>query len=109
MSDEHTSVKDLSDDDFDLINYALASLNTLGMYYRRRYVRRKDVLELWAIPVVRLMQAAEPFLDHRDEVAGRRVWPDLRAFASDAKKYLDQRGVAVKAVEGRVESPNPDV
>jgi hypothetical protein len=109
-SAKHTSVEDLSDDDFILINNALASLNTLGIYYRRRYVRRKDLLELWAVPVVRLLQAAKPFLDHRDELAGTRTWPELRALALDAEKYLQRRGTDVKAVETRVtESPNPDV
>jgi hypothetical protein len=110
MSAKHTRVEDLSDDDYILINNALASLNNIGIYYRRRYVRRKDVLELWALPVVRLLRAAEPFLAHRDELVGTRTWPELRAFALDAGKYLQRQGVDVKAVETRVtESPNPDV
>jgi hypothetical protein len=107
MSAKHTRVEDLSDDEYDLINYALASLNALGIYHRRRYVRRDDLLELWALPVVRLLRAAEPFLVHRDELAGRYTWPELRAFALDAERYLERRGVNVKALEeGVTESPN---
>jgi hypothetical protein len=110
MSANHARVEDLGDADYVLINNALASLNTLGIYYRRRYVRREDVLELWALPVVRLLRAAEPFLDHRDELAGTRTWPQLRAFAVDAEKYLQRQGVDVKAVETHVtELPNPGV
>jgi hypothetical protein len=110
MSAKHTRVEDLSDDDYVLVNNVLASLNNLGLYYRRRYVRRKDILELWALPVVRLLRAAEPFLAHRDELAGTHTWPELRAFALDAEKYLQRQGVDVKAVRAHVtESPNPDV
>ena len=110
MSARRTRVEDLSDDDYVLVNNALASLNNLGIYYRRRYVRRKDILELWALPVVRLLRAAEPFLAHRDGLVGTRTWPELRSFASDAENYLQRQGVDVKAVETRVtESPNPDV
>jgi hypothetical protein len=110
MSAKHKRIEDLSDDDYVLVNNTLASLNSLAMYYRRRYVRRKDILELWALPVARLLRAAEPFLAHRDELAGTRTWPELRGFASDAEKYLRRQGVDIKAVETRVtESPNPDV
>jgi hypothetical protein len=109
MSTKHKRVEDLSDEDYVSINNALASLNNLGLYYRRRYVRRKDLLELWALPVVRLLRAAEPFLAHRDELAGTHTWPELRTFALDAEKYLQRQGMDIKAVETRgTESPNPD-
>jgi hypothetical protein len=110
MSTKQKRVEDLSDDDYVSINNALASLNNLGIYYRRRYVRREDLLELWALPVVRLMRAAEPFLAHRVELAGTRTWPELRTFALAAEKYLQRQGVEVKAVETRVtESPDSNV
>jgi hypothetical protein len=110
MSTKQRRVEDLSDDDYVSINNTLASLNNLGIYYRRRYVRREDLLELWALPVVRLMRAAEPFLAHRDELAGTRTWPELRTFALAAEKYLQRQGVEVKAVETRVtESPDSNV
>ena len=66
----------------------------------------KDILELWALPVVRLLRAAEPFLAHRDELAGTHTWPELRAFAMDAENYLQRQGMDVKEVKARVaESP----
>jgi len=74
MSEKHRKAEDLNEDEYVSINNALSSLNNLGIYYRRRYIRRKDILELWALPVVRLLRAAEPFLAHRDELAGTR-WP----------------------------------
>jgi hypothetical protein len=109
MSEKHRKVEDLSEDEYVSINNALSSLNNLGIYYRRRYIRRKDILELWALPVVRLLRAAEQFLAHRDELAGTR-WPELRTFALDAERYLQRHGVGVKAVGTRVaESSNPDL
>jgi hypothetical protein len=100
MSEQHRRVEDLSDDEYASINNALASLNTLGLYYRRRYVRRKDILELWALPVVRILLAAEPFLAHRDELAGTR-WPELRTFA------LGRREVSAAARGGCQSRPDP--
>lgn len=101
MSERNLSVRDLSDDDYALINNALATLNNLGLYYKRRYIRRKDILVIWALAVVRLTRAAEPFLAHRDELIGTRSWPELRELAADAEKHLQRRKIDVKAVEAR--------
>jgi len=110
MSADHRRVEDLSDEDYTLINNTLASLNTLGIYYRRRYFRRRDVLDLWAVPVARLLRAAEPFLAYRDEEVGTRIWPELRAFAMDAERHLERQGINLKAIGTRTTgSPNPDV
>jgi hypothetical protein len=60
MSEKKTQVEDLSADDYELINSALAALDVLVIYYKRRYIRRKDVLEIWAAQVLRVVRAAQP-------------------------------------------------
>jgi len=89
---QHKRVEDLSDD-YEAINNALATLNIGCFYYVRRYISRKDWLEIWSVPIVRAIDAAQPFLAYRDAlVGGARTWPEMRQFAADARKYLQQRG-----------------
>jgi hypothetical protein len=38
---------------------ALASFNTIGFLYRKRYVPRSDVVDLWGLTTVRAYRAAE--------------------------------------------------
>lgn len=104
MSESGKRVEDLSDQDYELVNNALASLNTLGLYYRRRYVPRAALLELWAETLVRLMRPAEPFLAHRDAIRVGSIWPHLRVLAEDSRKYLRKHGrdpAVVEASAGR--------
>jgi hypothetical protein len=85
-------VEDLGND-YAAINNALAMLNVACFYYARRYIGRKDWLETWSVPIVRAIDAAEPFLAYRDaQVRGAQTWPQLRQFAADARKYLQQHG-----------------
>jgi hypothetical protein len=89
---QHKLVEDLGDD-YEAINNALAMLNVACFYYARRYISRKDWLETWSVPIVRAIDAAEPFLAYRDaQVGGARTWPELRQFAADARKYLQRHG-----------------
>jgi hypothetical protein len=105
MSESGRRVEDLSEQEHALINNALASLNTLGIYYQRRYVRRKDLLEIWAETVLRLLNPAGAFLTYRNALPGGSKWPQLHLLADDARKYLRQQGIdpdAVTAIrEGR--------
>jgi hypothetical protein len=66
MGEQQLRMEDLSDDDYLLINNTLAALNVLGIYYQRRYVNRKDVLEIWALTLVRTLLGAERFLASRE-------------------------------------------
>jgi hypothetical protein len=61
MKEKQVSVKELSDDEYVLINNALASLNLLAIYYQHGYVRRKDVLELWGYQLSGLFWLETPF------------------------------------------------
>jgi hypothetical protein len=96
MGDQHKRVEDLTPDEYDKINNAIAALDVMAVYYKRKYIPREPMLEFWAEPVLRLMRAAEPFLSHRDRdwlgTTGRRTWPALHAFADDARKYLERTG-----------------
>lgn len=92
MRERGTGAEKLSADEHELINSALAAFNTLGIYYHRRYVRREDVLDLWAASRVRIMPAAKPFLDHRGAAAGGATWPYLFVLADDARITSGGRG-----------------
>ena len=101
---------DLDEDERAAINNALVTLDAIAIYYRRRYIRREDFLELWAVTVVRLVRAAEPFIAHRDALMGTSSLPSLRAFATDAEGYLTRKGTPIKAVDAvAVGQPNPNV
>ena len=101
MKENQILVKDLSDDEYVLINNALSSLNLLAIYYQRGYVRRKDVLELWALPVARALLAGAAFLAHRDaEQGGTLIWPQLREFGKDSEKYAQRTGMTISPVVG---------
>src|SRR6266567_209788 len=77
MKETQIRVEDISEEDYLLINNALAALNVLGIYYRRRYIRRKDVLELWAVPVLRAVLAGQAIMARRDTENGMPIWPHL--------------------------------
>ncbi|MDX6389267.1 MAG: hypothetical protein QOJ73_330 [Streptosporangiaceae bacterium] len=109
MTETRVRVEDLSEDDYVSINNALASLNVLGIYYQRRYVRRKDALELWGLPVVRALLAGDTFIAHRDAEQGMNSWPQLRAFAEDARKYAQRQGVTVQVSGGIAGKLRPPV
>jgi hypothetical protein len=108
-SAERKRVEDLTDDEYVLINHAIAALNTLGIYYQRRYIPRKVALQFWAVPVLRLLSAAEPFLIHRDAFTGGKTWPELHAFADGARRYVQRRGIERQVSEaGPEQLPHPD-
>ena len=96
MKEKQTPVKDLSDHEYVTINNALAGLNVLAIYYQRHYVPRKDVLELWALPVLRALLAGDAFMAHRDAQQGEPIWPQLRRFAKAAEKYAQREGVSIQ-------------
>ncbi|WP_242887777.1 hypothetical protein [Actinomadura litoris] len=96
MAEERRQVEHLTPDEHAKINNALALLNVLALYYTRRYVRRKDVLELWAARVVRVFTAAQPVLEHRSALSGYRAARHLRALSTDAEAYLQRRRLSVR-------------
>lgn len=96
MAAQQRDMADLSDDEYLTINHTLAAFNVLGIYYQRRYVSRKDVLTLWALPLVRTFAAAQPFLEHRDAHQGVPVWPQFRSLYNDAHGYIRRQGISIR-------------
>jgi hypothetical protein len=107
MKETQKRVEDISDDDYILINNALAALNVLGIYYLHRYIPRKDVLELWAVPTLRAFMAADVFISYRDAENGMPTWPHLREFCEHARKYTQRAGLVVQAPGPRPEMQQP--
>jgi hypothetical protein len=97
MKETQTRVENIGEEDYLLINNALAALNVLGIYYRRRYVHRRDVLELWAVPVLRAVLASEAIIARRDTENGMPIWPHLRSLAEDARTYTEHTGITFQA------------
>lgn len=99
MSESGRRVEDLSDDEYELVNNALASLNTLGIYYERRYVPRAALLELWAETLLRILRPAGPFLASRDALRGGSTWPQQYMLVEESRKYLRKQGKDPAVVE----------
>ncbi|WP_344450096.1 hypothetical protein [Actinocorallia aurantiaca] len=112
MAKDGRSVEDLTPEEYELINNSLAYFDVLGIYYKNRYIRRKDVMEIWALPLVRLMQVAQPFLNHRDTDQGVPIWPRLRALHADAQRHLERHQVPIRttpSVTGQAGSSSVDI
>lgn len=106
--DERAEGEKLNEDEFVLIINTFAALNVLGIYYQRRYVRRKDALELWASTVDRVLTSGAAFVQARDAGNGTRSWPQLRAFGEDAARYVahwERDNAAINAQLGALQ-PN---
>jgi hypothetical protein len=68
------------------------------------------VLDFWAVPLVRLLPAAEPFLAHRDSFSEQgQTWPELHALAGDARKYLRRTGREAEATRALPSDPSVEV
>ncbi|MFC5182518.1 hypothetical protein [Actinomadura harenae] len=100
---QRRDIADLSEGDHLVIHHALAAFNVLGIYYQRRYVSRRDVLDLWALPLVRTLAAAQPFLEERDAHQGVPVLSQFRSLCGDASDYLHQQGISYRPPHERPE------
>lgn len=111
MAENGRTVEDLSREEYRQINNALAAFNVLAVHYQRRYVSRADVLDLWGIPIVRTVAAAQPFLEHRSEHVGVPAWRHLRALNSDAEAYIRRHGIPARvpwALDGPADAAPTD-
>jgi hypothetical protein len=80
----------LSEDDHRAANHALSIFNVIGFLYSKRYVPRRDLIDLWALTGTRLFDAAEKtgFLAMRDAQNGAPIWPYFRYFVADARRRI---------------------
>jgi len=101
-------VEDLSPEDYASANRALAVFDVAGLYCHKKYVREKEFLELWDLPLVKMKYAAEPFVRHRDAFQpGTPVWPHYRRLADHAEESLRRRGVDIDQITARTPTPVP--
>lgn len=79
----------LSYEDHRAVNHALSIFNVIGFLYCKRYVPRRDLMDLWAITGTRLFDAAERsgFLALRDSQNRVPIWPYFRRFVADARRF----------------------
>ncbi|MFJ5013765.1 hypothetical protein [Streptomyces griseoluteus] len=106
MYERGVRVEELSGEEHAVVNRALAAFDVVGLYCHKGYVSERDILELWAVPLVRLKYAGRAFLEYRDaQVAGMSTWPRFRRLADHAETYLRGRGVDVARLTG----PTPGV
>lgn len=94
MSREGTQVEALGPEDREQISHTLAFLDSMAIYCQRRYIPRMPLLQMWAVPVLRIMPAAEGFIAWRDAEAGpgARTWPELGWFKGIAVEYVRKKG-----------------
>lgn len=102
------SVEALSRDEYRLINRALSAYESLGLYVRRGYVKERDVMEIWAVPVYRSWVRGAAFFEHRQGYQGAPLWSNYRYVAERSESYLKQHGIEIDpaALESPDNSPN---
>jgi hypothetical protein len=81
-------IAQLDQNEFSQINAALALFDVLGLYVHRKYVRRQDALQLWAVPTVLAWRAAQPFIEYRAAEHSYRPWPYFEELAAAAEVEL---------------------
>jgi len=104
---DEASIAELSDEEYREINEALSFYNILGFYVQNRYVRERDVMEFWAVPVVRAWKAAKPFIAYRVSRDGYHVLDSFENLAARAERELLRRGATsaafTSALQGQAE------
>ena len=83
-----TAEGELGHGDADKINAALSLFDIAGWYVERGYIDKKSLLELWARPVVRCWDRAQPYVQMRREREDWRGWAKFEALAREARLYI---------------------
>ena len=89
------SVERLADDEYRDVNRALATYNALGLYVENKYLRERDVMGIWAVPIYRAWHTAQPFVAHRAEFQGYVPWAYFEILARRAERDLSRRGITI--------------
>jgi hypothetical protein len=89
------SVEALSGDEYRLVNGALNTYESLGLYVRRGSVEERDVMEIWAVPIYRAWVRGAPFVEHRQHYQGRHIWSNYRYIAERSKSYIRKHGIEI--------------
>jgi hypothetical protein len=91
VTDEN-SVKNLSDNDFRDIGRTISTYNALGLYVKNKYVKERDVMELWADPIYRAWIAAQPYIIYRTNREGSNPWKHFEFLAERARQEISRVG-----------------
>jgi hypothetical protein len=91
-----TSIEQLSPEEYRDINAALSGFSLLGLYLKNGYVSNRDVMEAWAISIVRTCKAAGPLLAHRESGEGLNPHVGLPPLAEKAQEYLTGKGIELE-------------
>jgi hypothetical protein len=78
----------MPDEDFRCIKRALARYDLLGLYVKKKQVRKADVMALWAEPLFLALKAAPDILTYTEEKDGYRPWSFFFWLARQAEKHL---------------------
>lgn len=63
--------------EYDVVNRALSELEILAYMVAKGYIPYSMVEDFWGRVLLGTVKAARPFIEHRDEEAGRSIWPNL--------------------------------
>lgn len=109
VTDEE-SIARLSNEEYRDINRAVNAFNILGLYVKNGYVSEGDVLDVWAVPVYRGWQAAQPYVTHRARAQGSKTWLYFEILARKCLESLERKGEKVEFAVWRRQSPgiSPD-
>ncbi|GAB2994711.1 DUF2800 domain-containing protein [Amycolatopsis acidiphila] len=95
LAEQNQQPGDLTSEEHRYANHALATLELFGFLYFKRYIPRRDALEMWGITITRLVDAGEQsgFLALRDAQNGMPVWPYLRRLAVDSRRHRSRNAL----------------
>src|SRR5215813_699403 len=85
---DESSIEQLSAEEYREINGAISGFSLLGLYVKNGYVNTNDVMEAWAISIVRTWKAAQPLLTYREHMEGLNPHVGLEPLFEKAQEYL---------------------
>lgn len=89
---DEDSVGRLTDNEWGLINRAMAAFNTLGLLLAKGYVEERDVMDIWAPSICRAWKVAQPYIAYRERLQGYRPWKYFAFLAEKAQQHLSRKG-----------------
>lgn len=85
LAKENLEIADLSEEDREAVNHALAQIDVLGYYCKMKYIKESDVLDLWQSSFRSIEPKAEEFAKILDQEKDMRVWPHGRELLDKAR------------------------
>lgn len=89
---DEDSVKRLPDGEWRDIERAISAYNALGLYIAKRYIKERDVMDIWAEPIYRAWKAAQPYLTYRMRLDGYNAWKYFDYLADRAGQKISRAG-----------------